>query len=340
MKNKFLIALLMVFGCFQVVVAQEEGSTTNTHLTVPLSARTASLGNTVTGGVNGGNVIEALQSNPAGLSSNGGTSALFSRMNYVADIGTNYFGFAQKVGNGNVAVTINSWDFGDIVRQTESSPEPVDDVTWNANNLTIGVTYARQMTDRFSAGLTVKSASQTIDNMSSSTIAVDAGATYVVGESGLRFGVVLSNFGGKSKFTGSGLSRRADNPTQPGNAAQTNFAIETQDYELPSSLSFGATYTKNLSGDMSASVLGNFRSNNNEAPHYGAGLEFGFKNLFFLRGGYEMSGKADNSMFTGANFGAGLNLNLSGTQISVDYAMRMVQYFDTAPQLITVGVKL
>ena len=330
----------MVFGFAQVATAQEEGSRTNTHLTVPLSARTASLGNATTGGLVNANVIETLQTNPAGLAANAGLSAMFSRMNYVADIGTNYFGLAQKVGNGNVAVTVNSWDFGDIARQTENSPEPVDDVSWTAKNLTIGVTYARQMTDRFSAGLTIKSATQTIDNMASSTIAVDAGATYLVGESGLRFGVVMSNFAGKSSFSGLGLTRRASNPGQPGNAAQTNFAIETESYDLPTSLSFGASYTKNLSGDLSTTILGNFRSNSTEAPNYAAGLEFSFKNLFYLRGGYEMSARQDNSMFTGANFGAGLNLNLSGTQVTVDYGMRMVQYFNTAPQLITVGVKM
>ena len=73
----------------------ESGSRAGTagaeQLLVPLTARYTALGGSVSSSLSGMSGLEALYANPAGLSTNAGTSALFSRVEYVADIGVNYF---------------------------------------------------------------------------------------------------------------------------------------------------------------------------------------------------------------------------------------------------------
>ena len=66
---------------------KRRGTAGASQLLVPTTARSASLGASTTSGLAGMNGLEAILANPAGLTANTGTSAIFSRMNYVADIG-------------------------------------------------------------------------------------------------------------------------------------------------------------------------------------------------------------------------------------------------------------
>ena len=312
------------------------GTAGATHLLVPVTARSASLGTTLTSGLANLNGIEALYANPAGLALNQGTSVLFSRMEYVADIGINHAGVAQRFGNNNVAFTLSAWDFGDIPLQTEASPE-VSDLSWSATYVTAGISYARQFTDRISAGITAKYVGERIDDTNAGGMAFDAGMTYVVGESGLRFGVALKNFGTERAFGGTGLVRftRFDDPASPNRAV----AFEGADYELPSLLNFGVSYSRDIAAGSVVTVLGNFRSNSFSEDQYSGGLELNLRNILFLRGGYQLQENMDNSFYTGLNLGAGLNLDLNGTAFTVDYAYRATDFFDNV-QLITAGISL
>ena len=308
------------------------------YLLVPVTARMASLGSAITGGMANLNGIEALYQNPAGLVSNQGTSALFSRMSYVADIGINHFGVAQRVGSNQVGLTVTAWDFGDIPLQTEEDPEINADNTWDALFATVGLSYARQFTDRISAGVTAKYISERIDNMNAGTVAFDAGMTYTVGETGLRFGVSLKNVGGSLTYGGDGLIRTG---SFAGNdkGQQRITKLDPADTELPSLLNVGATYTRQLGASASVAFLGNFRSNAYVEDQFSGGIEFGLANIFFARGGYQWSQDLDDNFYSGWNLGAGLNLEVSGRMLNVDYAYRGTEFFDGV-NIITASVTL
>ncbi len=309
------------------------------ELLVPLTARYVALGATTTSSLADMNGLEALYANPAGLVNNSGTSALFSRMNYVADIGVSYFGFAQRLGSDNhLAVAVSSWEIGDIARQSELAPEK-SDVTFNVSFVAVGLTYAKVLTDRISAGGTIKIVNESIDDVSASGVVFDAGMTYVVGETGLRVGVALKNIGNQLQFDGVGLTRRVQLPSQPGNATVNAVKIESEAMEYPTLLNFGMAYTRQVAGAASLTVLGNFRSNSFEQDQFSGGLELGFRGMLFLRGGYEYVADSDVSMWKGYTFGAGLNLDLQGTGISIDYAMAPTDYFDDV-QFLTVAATL
>jgi hypothetical protein len=334
-------ALVVAMGLLQAPDAQAQGdqragTAGAEYLLVPVTARTAALGQTTTGGMMNMSAIEGLQVNPAAMMTNTGTEALFSRMNYVADIGINYFGVAQRVGDNNIALSVSFWDFGSISKQTEIAPD-ISDVTYSANNVAIGASFARQFTDRIAAGVTLKALSERIDDVSASGVALDAGMTYTVGESGLRFGVSLRNFGPQMSFSGDGMAVQVGvDPRDTGGVAGS---ISAASSELPSMLNFGVTYTRAFAGDMSVTALGNFRSNAYDLDQYSAGLEVGYRDLFYVRGGGIATSDMDVSFYQGWNVGAGFNLPLAGTNLTFDYAYRGTRFF-SGVNLFTVGFSL
>jgi len=320
---------------------ERTGTAGATELLVPLTARSTALGSATASGMMGMGGLEALYSNPAGLALNSGTEAMFSRLEYVAGIGVNYLGIAQAISpSSSIALTIASWDFGDdLFKQTEIAPE-ISRVTFDASYVTAAFTYAKQLTDRISAGTTIKVISESIDDVSASTFAFDAGMTYVIGESGLRFGVALKNVGTELQYSGNGLIRQAHVGDQEPTANNNALAFEAEGVQLPTLLNFGAAYTRNLGAASVITFLGNFRSNSFDQDQYSLALEYGFQDLFYLRGGYQATEDLDKTMYTGLSYGAGLQFDLGGTSLKIDYAIVPVDFFSDDLQYFTVTIGL
>ncbi len=339
-RNLFALCLAVTLLLAGAVQAQSDrkGTAGAQYLLVPVTASTATLGAAYTAGGTSVSPLESLLSNPAGLAQNDGTGVIFSRTNYVADIGINYFGVAQNFGNNSIALTLSSWDFGDIPLQTENQPT-ISSRTYSASTLVAGLTYGRQFTDRISAGVTAKALSERIDDVNSAGVAFDVGMAYTVGESGLRFGVSLQNFGPSMNFGGNGLVQFNRLTNQRANATPNALSLDGADYELPSQLNFGATYTRSLGTSASVTALTNFRSNSFSEDEYSGGLELGFADILYVRGGVQLQENMDESFYEGYNFGGGLNLDVNGTALRVDYGYRSVEFFD-AVNMITASVTL
>ncbi len=343
-----LVACMTSMGAVEVRAQGDAGSTGESgsragtagaqELLVPVTARYSALAGATTAGMQDMNGLEALFANPAGLSVNDGTAAMFSRVEYVADIGINYLGLAQSIGYNNIAFTITSWDFGNIAEQTEIAPE-VSEVTFNVNYLTAGVSYSRQLTDRIAAGATMKFVSESIDDVSASAVAFDAGMTYDIAGSGLRLGVALKNIGNELSFSGSGLTRQVRLPGQEPSANNNTVAIEAEGVQLPTLLNVGLSYTRDVGANTMVRAMGNFRSNSFDQDQFAGGLEIGVMDIVYIRGGYQLAEDMDATFYNGPSFGAGLKLDLGGTQLMVDYAYQTTDFFSDV-QFITASVKL
>ncbi len=61
--------------------------------------------------------------------------------------------------------------------------------------------------------------------------------------------------------------------------------------------------------------------------------------IVYVRGGFSATEDMDQTFFTGPSFGAGLKLDLNGTQLMVDYAYQTTDFFSDV-QYITASVKL
>ena len=343
MKNRILfiglmVAILVAGSATDLRAQDRDGTAGAQYLLVPLTARTTSLATGITSGAPTVNGLEGLYSNPALLSENPGTNALFSHMAYVADIGVNYFGVAQNFGANNIALSVSAWNSGDIPFQTEDNPE-IGQVTWDASFITVGGAYARRFTDRISAGINLKYVTERIDDMSASNVVADAGMSYVVPESGLRFGVSLKNFGFATAYAGEGLNREVQLPDQDPGARPSSTQLEGAEFEMPSLLNFGASYTRSLGASADVTVLGNFRSNSFSQNEYSGALEVGVMDVVYLRGGYQYHPNDDASAWESWSIGGGINLDVAGSNLFVDYAYRPMSRLGDA-QFVTASVVL
>ena len=316
------------------------GTAAMEELLVPVTPRTVALGSALTAGLSNISGVEAVQSNPAALLSSTGTNALFSRSEYLDDIGINYLGISQTFGANSVALTVTNWDYGTLNRTTVENPDVnLDDpLTYEASTFVVGGTFSRRFTDRIGAGFTLKALGRTIDAATSSSVAFDAGITYVVAESGLRFGVALQNLGGEMTFSGGGLQQSIgqNGPNGPGTIGGE---IDDLPGQLPSVLNFGAAYTRQFAGDLSVTGLANFRSVSYDLERYSGGLEVGYANLAYLRGGVDLTSDTAQDVWQGWNVGAGLNLDFQNTNLKVDYAYRPTQFFGGV-NVFSVGIGL
>jgi len=298
------------------------------ELLIPISGRGLAMSGADVSGISG---LDALFYNPAGFgSAKFGTEAMFSYMNYIADIGFTFAGVGVDLGDlGALAFSVRTLDFGDIPVTTVDNPYG-DGTTFSPSFFIGGLTYSNALTDRIRVGLNINLISETIMRTSASGVSFDAGIQYssLAGVEGLKMGVVLRNLGAQLKYDGDDLLRVAEDPNSQ--RGEQFYKIDAASFELPSQLELGLSYNIGISESYSALVAGSFQFNNFANDEYRIGGEFNFNNTFFVRAGYAYVSEAvDNSdeSIWGPTFGAGINLD-AGVDIVVDYAYRTVDYFD------------
>jgi hypothetical protein len=170
------------------------------ELKIPVGPRSTALGGTTAADVEG---AEALYWNPAGLGGLTGTSAYFSHLSYIADMNVNYFALVTKAGKfGSIGFTAKVLDVGDVVVTTEEAPDGTGDVISPTFSI-LGLTYARQFTDKVRFGATAQFVNETVANARARGVAFDFGFQYDTGYNGLAFGFVMKNFGSSMSYSGS-----------------------------------------------------------------------------------------------------------------------------------------
>lgn len=298
-------------------------------LLIPVGGRDLAMGGSTVANTYG---IEAVHYNPAGVAwGKKQSEAMFSHMNYIADIGVDYIGVSSNLtGFGVLAVTIKSLSIGSIPITTETNPDGTGEM-FNPQFTTIGLTYANAMTDRISVGVTANLISEQIDRASSSGIGFDFGVQYknFANVGGLDLGIAIKNVGPQMQYTGPGLVRRGqvDDVLRP----SSYYSLTASKSELPSVIELGFAYKMNLSEQSQLNVASIFQNQNLSDDEYKLGAEFVWDNTFFIRGGYNLSQETikDNYIF-GATFGAGINQNFDGLDFTFDYAYRDAEYFDAS----------
>lgn len=291
-------------------------------------------------GANAGSVrgLEATFLNVAGIAQTAKTEAGFSHSKFLGGSGINInaFGLTQKVGeSGVMGVSIMSMDFGQIDVTTTSLPEGGFG-TYKPQFINIGLSYAKVFSNSIYGGFTVRIIDENISNVGAQGVCVDAGIQYVTGtnedRNNVRFGISLKNVGTPMKFGGDGLSTRLNAPT---GTYQLTVDQRTEGFEIPSLLNIGASYDFKLAEDHRLTAAATFNSNSFSNDQTLAGLEYGFKEMFMLRGGfmYEKGIFSDvdrTTVYTGPTAGMSLQVPLgkSGKKFGVDYSMRFTNPFN------------
>ena len=206
------------------------------------------------------------------------------------------------------------------------------------SNIVLGLTYSRQMTDRIFFGINAKIISESFMRMSTSGFAVDVGVQYV-SSVGIRLGLALNNFGGMSKYRGEDLQRTVSIPNTEAGSETMDLRLEAQSFELPSTFEIGVAYDFRVNDQNTVTLATNYKNQNYGLDEIMGGVEYGFNDMFFVRGGYGQApeGNSDDNIF-GFTAGAGIKYSLGGSsKILVDYAYRDTQWF-AANQWVTVSV--
>lgn len=318
-----------------------KGTSSADQLLVPVGARGISLGNAYIAGITG---IQAVYYNPAGLAgSQASADVMFSHMSTFDNDGVSAFGVSgQFPGFGHVGFTVKAFSFGKIVMTDERHPDGTGG-TFSPTFVTLGLTYARALTDRIRAGITAYLVSEELNRVNATTAAFDIGVQYsgLGGVNGLELGVALRHLGPNMRYDGPGLYR---NVNEIGSDREGHLLkIEAAGAPIPTSLELGLAYRYRIDEVHSVSVIGAFENNNYLDDQYKVAAEYSFRDFVFIRGSWSLSGEqskdgfGDNAYLYGPAFGVGLRQDLGSMNLLFDYAYRTNAVL-TGNHVFTMGV--
>ncbi len=300
-----LAALLMGAGT-SFATMDKVGSSSALFLKIGMDSRGVAMGEAYSASVTG---IPSVFCNPAGLASLDGNAFFVSDAEWLADIRLigGAYGFKYKEF-GTFAFSVLTADYGDMPLVSEHESD-VASGTFTARDIAVGFTYAKRWTDMLYVGGTAKYLDQSIADYTSRGIAFDFGTVYHTGLGSLRLAMATTNFGPDMTYDGSytdkyyiGTSHIEEERLFGSNDLPLNFRLGiAYDFEL------------GRDGQVTLALDATHPTDYSERVHFGG--EYGWNNTMFLRMGY-----TTNAEEMGLSGGAGLVLDTSFGETSVDYA--------------------
>ncbi len=323
------LSLVWVDGSAHAAGYNRAGTAAAPELLIPVGARDMALGGASIANTAG---IQALHWNPAGYArTDASASAMFSTMSYLADINVNYLAAGARFGSfGALAVSLKALDIGAIPVTTESQPDGTGG-TLSPTFFALGLTYARELTDRIALGSTVHYISNSMSRVSASSVSFSAGLQYLnLGNiPGLDMGVAIKHIGQRMRFEGSGLLYRGSLLQQSRSPAF--YKVEASSADLPSTFEIGLGYRYPLAelGQLNFGTI--FQHNNYTYDEYRAGVEYVYNRFLAVRGGFTYAADAASDTYPfGTSFGLGLDVGRGGMlrEARIDYAYTAADHFD------------
>lgn len=326
-----LSTCLVVQGTAQVT---KVGTTAAKFLSIPVGARAVGMGGAF---VAVANDASALYWNPSGIALLNQAEAIFSHSEWIADINFNYGAITVPVtGFGTVGISFTSLSLSEMERTTVQQPDGTGEF-FSAGSFAIGVSYARNLTDWFSIGGTVKYVNEHIWNSSAVGMGVDVGTLFSTPFHGVKFGATISNFGTKLKIGGEDLLVQKDISEDNGNNPNINANLTTDEFDLPLLLRIGVAYEPIVTENQQLTLVVDAAHPNDNSESINLGAEYvGLNKLLALRGGYKALGARDSEEeFT---VGGGLNYMIQeGLRVKFDYAFEKFGRLDNIHKF-TVGI--
>ena len=235
--------------------------------------------------------LEATFTNIAGLAQTDKTQLKFNFTNWLGSAGIPFSsaGIAQRISSSSViALSVQSMSFGDLMITTVDNPEGGIG-KFSPKMSVINVGYAKSFTTSISGGFNLKVLNESISNLGSTGIAIDAGIKYVTGKlDRMKMGITLKNIGAPMTMNGDGLGTQV---TVIKNGTNITTDQRSQKYELPSMMSMGVSYdiiNDTVSANKFTAAFA-FTANSFSNDQYRFGLDYLFNTgiaAFNLRAGY------------------------------------------------------
>ena len=317
-----LFACALFAGAASAGTEERLGTGGNTAGLIMVGARSVGLAYSNLASTQG---VEAMFGNPAGLAmGTANTEVMFSHAEYIADMNLNYVALAQKMGGwGSVGFTAKILSIGDIIRTTETAPDGTGDIV-QPTFTTLGLSYAKALTDRVNFGGTMHLISEKVMQTGSTSVAFDFGFQYDTGVRGIRVGAAMQNFGGAQLFSGEDMDRNLLLPEDDPQSANRTVSLSTAGAELPA-LFTGSGSWPVLQGVNALTLHGVYQSNSFDVDEFRLGGEFTYRKQFSLRLGYKATSSSDEIF--GLTYGLGAQIPIGSTKMDLDYAGQTVSDF-------------
>lgn len=261
----------------------------------------------------------AMYWNPSGLVEVESWAVAFTTVEWLTDINLNYVGVARNFeGAGTFGASVTVLSAGEHEITTVDEQDGTGQY-YTATSYAIGMTYARQLTNRFAFGVTAKYVGEKIGKVDSRGVAFDFGTMLYTGYNSLRLGMSITNMGPDLKFTGSDLKVAYDYNEDTGtdvNPDRVDAELRTNPYSLPLTFRFGMAYDFEFGSKSIVTVSGDFMHPNDNEQRAAIGAQYEFDEKFYLRSGYKINYDEETLAF-----GGGLRADVgSETQLLIDYA--------------------
>ncbi len=345
-KKSISKLLLAAFSCGMIVStaeAQKVGSTAMQFLHVMPNARATAMGNAYSVLATG---ADAVFWNPSGIALTQGHELSTTYISWIFDARQGALSYATSLGDfGAVGLQLQYVDFGTFEETTNSAPFIKDPEapgftgrTFRPFSYLVGVSYARSLTERFSVGLSMKFAHESLFNgkivntMVSSQggglfedvktwangLLFDLGVRYNTGFRSIQIASSVQNFGANVEFA------KESNPVP----LLFRFGIAAN------VMGNDALFIRDESQNRITVAFDLFQPNDYTQQAH-AGIEYEFAETFALRAGYKFN--YDNE---GLTLGGGLKHGFGAVALSVDYSYGSLGTYLGNVQRISIGARL
>ena len=268
--------------------------------------------------------------NPGAISRLGSSQTMFSSTNWLVDTNINLLAAVLKLNSSNaIGIFFTQLDYGEE-EITDLYNQSGTNLYWKASDLVTGLSYSRNLTNRFSIGGSLKYITQKIYNESASAVALDVGLLYQSLNEDFRIGMSISNFGTDMTLDGKDLLKTIDlDPDNSGHNETIVAKLKTDAWPLPLFFRVGISSDIINSDVIRLTVASDFFMPSDDVESMNFGMEAGFLGRVFLRAGYKAIG--DSASEEGLTMGIGAQVYVSGFGMVVDYTVQDFGKFGYIP---------
>lgn len=337
--KKLLLKLIVIFLFTGIHLhgqsVSKTGTTAAQFLKIGVGSRAIATGGAFTAVAND---ASTLYWNPAGISRLKGVQGVLDHSNWFLDINLDFVGLTFNLGRlGTIGTSLTYLNMGEMLVTTTKDPEGESGEKFKAGAYSALVSYGKNLTDRFSIGLSMKYINEFIYNSSATGFGIDIGTVYDTKWDGFTIGMSISNFGTKMQMKGRDLLIQTElDPSLESDPEKVNAELSTDRFDLPLLFRFGTAYKTHISIFDFTMALDALHPNDN-TESLNLGTELGFSDLAFLRFGYNNLFQRDNEQ--GFAIGGGIKLKFGKTKWLLDYTYRQFGRLGN-PQKLTISFSL
>lgn len=323
MKKRFQIVFLFILGSTALAQAQipfvknvsNKGTVSAAFLEIGVNARAEAMGGAYSA-VQGN--VDMIYWNPAGLAFIDGLSSSFSNMEWLAETSFNFASAAVPIPSINSVLAVSFTTLGVPEQDVRAASGELTGERYDARDYAVNIALSVLLTDQFSFGVTTKYINQRIWSEKAVGVGFDFGVSYQTPIEGLKMGSSISNFGSDLSIGGKNLNDIID--PDPNNEGVNNIPVSynTDAFPLPQIFRFGLGYEVKK-GMFSSTTTIDLMHPTGSTESINLGTEVGFKELIYLRGGYQNLFERDH--INGLTMGIGIQYKLNNNEtFAFDYA--------------------